>query len=41
MSDIELLATKNAGSGWDNVLLAPKINKWGGGEVAIRMLTGE
>ena len=34
MSDHELLSPDNSGSGWDNVLLAQKINKRG---VAIRM----
>ena len=36
IQDHELLLPDNFGSGWDNVLLAQKINKWGGG-VAIRM----
>ena len=31
MSDHELLPLDNSGSGWDNVLLAQKINKQGGG----------
>ena len=30
MSDHELLSPDNSGSGWDNVLFAQKINKWGG-----------
>ena len=34
MSDYELLSLDNSGSGWDNVLLAQKINKRG---AAIRM----
>ena len=34
MSDYELLSQDNSGSGWDNVLLAQKINKQG---VVIRM----
>ena len=32
MSDNELLSPDNSGSGWDNVLLAYKIDKWGGGD---------
>ena len=36
MSDHKLLSLGNSGSGWDNVLLAQKINRPGGG-VAIRM----
>ena len=35
MSDDELISPDNSGSGWDNVLLAKKVNKRGG--VAIRM----
>ena len=31
MSDYELLSPDNSGSGWDNVLLAQKINKRGEG----------
>ena len=31
MSDHELYSPDNSGSGWDNVLLAQKINKRGGG----------
>ena len=34
MSDHELLSRENSGSGWDNVPLAQKIDKWG---VAIRI----
>ena len=33
MSDIELLSTENSVSVWGNVLLAPKINKQGGGRL--------
>ena len=31
MFDQELISPDNSGSGWDNVLLAQKINKRGGG----------
>ena len=30
MSDYELLSPENSGSGWTNVFLAQKIDKWGG-----------
>ena len=36
VSDHELLSPCNSGSGWDNVLSAQRIDKWGVG-VAIRM----